>query len=96
MKRILLALSASLLLAACAVKPTPVIFDTDMGNDIDDALALFPEDDVFRTDDDVDLLVDREVIDAIPKATLHPILKMGLLTLYILIQSKKSNECHPS
>lgn len=26
--------------AACAQKPIPVIFDTDMGNDIDDALAL--------------------------------------------------------
>ena len=42
MKKILLGLAAVMLLIACSsnVKPIPVIFDTDMGNDIDDALAL--------------------------------------------------------
>lgn len=40
MKKLLLALGAALTLAACVQKPIPVIFDTDMGNDIDDALAL--------------------------------------------------------
>lgn len=42
MKRFFLAIAAVLLLVCCspAIKPIPVIFDTDMGNDIDDALAL--------------------------------------------------------
>lgn len=47
MKRILLLLSATALFAACgsvskpeAAHPVAVIFDTDMGNDIDDVLAL--------------------------------------------------------
>lgn len=44
MKRILAAAAAMLVLACCAPKvqtqPQVVIFDTDMGNDIDDALAL--------------------------------------------------------
>src|SRR5579884_2987552 len=29
-----------LLAALCAAQPTPIIFDTDIGNDVDDALAL--------------------------------------------------------
>ena len=40
MKHKLAALFLSLALAAAAAPPVPVIFDTDMGNDIDDALAL--------------------------------------------------------
>ena len=42
MKRILLLLASAILLFGCtaAPRPIPVIFDTDMGNDIDDALAL--------------------------------------------------------
>lgn len=42
MKKVLIIFAAALFLAACNApkKPTPVIFDTDMGNDIDDALAL--------------------------------------------------------
>ena len=42
MKRLLLLLASAILLFGCtaAPKPIPVIFDTDMGNDIDDALAL--------------------------------------------------------
>ena len=42
MKKALIIYAAALCLAACNApkKPTPVIFDTDMGNDIDDALAL--------------------------------------------------------
>lgn len=39
MKR-LLALTLGLAFAAAAAPPIPVIFDTDMGNDVDDALAL--------------------------------------------------------
>src|SRR5215471_15640990 len=37
MKRMLLALAVACLAAA---QPVPVVFDTDMGNDVDDALAL--------------------------------------------------------
>lgn len=40
MKHKLAALVLGLMLAAAAAPPVPVIFDTDMGNDIDDALAL--------------------------------------------------------
>ncbi|MBR5033850.1 MAG: nucleoside hydrolase [Bacteroidales bacterium] len=42
MKKSFLALIATFFLLSCSVtqKPIPVIFDTDMGNDIDDALAL--------------------------------------------------------
>ena len=40
MKQKLAALFLCLALAAAAAPPVPVIFDTDMGNDIDDALAL--------------------------------------------------------
>jgi inosine-uridine nucleoside N-ribohydrolase len=41
MKHITAFLAAAMLLAgACAGAPVPVIFDTDMGNDIDDAVAL--------------------------------------------------------
>lgn len=39
MKKLFLALILAIPLA-CTSKPVPVIFDTDMGNDIDDALAL--------------------------------------------------------
>lgn len=39
-KQKLAALFFALILAAAAAAPVPVIFDTDMGNDIDDALAL--------------------------------------------------------
>src|SRR5258705_12984186 len=35
-----LAVLAALALASAFAQPTPVIFDTDMGNDVDDALAL--------------------------------------------------------
>src|SRR3954464_7246250 len=35
-----LAVLAALALASAWAQPTPVIFDTDMGNDVDDALAL--------------------------------------------------------
>ena len=42
MKRILFLSALALLMVCCSPKPKPttVIFDTDMGNDIDDALAL--------------------------------------------------------
>lgn len=42
MKKVLLVLLASVSLLSCTAPkhPIPVIFDTDMGNDIDDALAL--------------------------------------------------------
>src|ERR1035437_7444362 len=41
MKKFVLLTAAALLLAAAAcAQAVPVIFDTDMGNDIDDALAL--------------------------------------------------------
>src|SRR5437870_2792604 len=35
-----LAILAALALASAFAQPVPVIFDTDMGNDVDDALAL--------------------------------------------------------
>ena len=35
-----LAVLAALVLASAFAQPTSVIFDTDMGNDVDDALAL--------------------------------------------------------
>src|SRR5882672_2213197 len=35
-----LAILAALVVASAFGQPTPVIFDTDMGNDVDDALAL--------------------------------------------------------
>src|SRR6266853_6447718 len=37
---LVLAALAALALASAFAQPTPVIFDTDMGNDVDDALAL--------------------------------------------------------
>lgn len=40
MKRLLLLLVSLILALSCRQAPVPVIFDTDMGNDIDDALAL--------------------------------------------------------
>ena len=42
MKKVLFLCFAALCLAACTAskQPTPVIFDTDLGNDIDDVLAL--------------------------------------------------------
>ena len=50
MKRLLFALILAIPLA-CTSKHIPVIFDTDMGNDIDDALALAM---LYRTTDFVD------------------------------------------
>ena len=38
--RILLLLSCAVMIASAQTKPVPVIFDTDIGDDIDDALAL--------------------------------------------------------
>src|SRR5438270_4007607 len=40
MKRLPAIILAFVLTAAAWAQPTPVIFDTDMGNDVDDALAL--------------------------------------------------------
>jgi inosine-uridine nucleoside N-ribohydrolase len=40
MKRLLISIAAACLAAGAWAQPVPVIFDTDMGNDVDDALAL--------------------------------------------------------
>ena len=40
MKKVYLLIAFILAAAICSAKPTKVIFDTDMGNDVDDVLAL--------------------------------------------------------